>query len=308
MSNDLAIATVTATLKRFLGNALTNFSGASVTVGQPEKDPAANDNGRVNIFLYQVTQNSGWRNADLPTRRSDGSQNQRPQLALDLHYLLSFYGSPKALLPERLMGRVMKALHVQPFLSRSMIQRTLENTEYLFLESSNLAEQPELVKFTPVSLSLEELSKIWSIFFQTQYVLSTAYQGTVVLIEPDYEPEEHPPVRDRTITVASTPPASPASLPIITQIQSQTGAREPIIAGDSLVIQGQDLTKVEIEFIQIAQQQLPVTAEMVQGAEIILPLPDSIGEGVKTLRIVYCNGMRSNLARFHVQAVGGESS
>jgi hypothetical protein len=305
MSNDLAIATVTATLKRFLGNALTNFSGASITIGQPEKDPVANDNGRVNIFLYQVTQNSGWRNADLPTRRPDGSQSQRPQLALDLHYLFSFYGSPKALLPERLMGRVMKALHGQPVLTRSMIQRTLENTDYPFLESSNLAEQPELVKFTPIPLSLEELSKIWSIFFQTQYVLSMAYQGTVVLIESDYQPEERPPVRDRTIDVTPAPPASTAASPTITQILAQAGAEEPITPGSTLVVRGQDLTQGAIAFVQVDQQQIPPSSATLQGTDILVALPDSIGEGVKTLQIIYQNGVRSNLARFAIRSVGG---
>ena len=41
------------------------------------------------------------------------------------------------------------------------------------------------MKFTPLLLSLEELSKLWSVFFQTQHALSVAYQGTVVLIESE---------------------------------------------------------------------------------------------------------------------------
>ena len=37
-------------------------------------------------------------------------------------------------------------------------------------------------------MNLEELSKLWSVFFQTPYALSIAYQASVVLIEPDLEP------------------------------------------------------------------------------------------------------------------------
>jgi hypothetical protein len=35
-----------------------------------------------------------------------------------------------------------------------------------------------------MSLSLEELSKVWSVFFQSPYVLSVAYNGSAVLIKP----------------------------------------------------------------------------------------------------------------------------
>ncbi|MBD2303345.1 DUF4255 domain-containing protein [Nostoc sp. FACHB-190] len=306
MSNHLAIATVTATLKRVLENAVTGKvpgTSTTITVGQPDpKDAATSNDGRVNIFLYQVTPNSGWRNADLPTRRADGSLSQRPQLALDLHYLLSFYGDKTKLLPERLMGLVMKTLHTKPFLPRQLIQDTVADNAAI-LQGSDLAEQPEFVKFSPVSLSLEELSKIWSIFFQTQYVLSTAYQGTVVLIEPDDEPVVSLPVSDRSITVSATPPTVPASPPTITQIRSQAGAGEPITPGSRLLIQGQNFAQGEISFIQLQDQQINV--ENIHNTEIILTLPDVTEEGVKTLQIVYQNGIRSNLARFIVRAAGG---
>ncbi len=204
MSNDLAIATVTATLKRLLEDAVTGHirgTAITVTIGQPDqKDTTQENHGKVNIFLYQVTANPGWRNADLPTRRSDGSLSQRPQLALDLHYMLSFYGDKTTLVSERLMGIVMKTLHAKPILTQAMIRATVESLSYL--DGSTLATQPELVKFTPVSLSLEELSKIWSIFFQTQYVLSVAYQSSVVLIETDDRPRINPDAERRDIQVA----------------------------------------------------------------------------------------------------------
>ena len=47
----------------------------------------------LNFFLYQVTPNLGWRNADLPSRENGGSRTTYPPLALDLHYLLTAYGS-----------------------------------------------------------------------------------------------------------------------------------------------------------------------------------------------------------------------
>jgi hypothetical protein len=55
----------------------------------------------------------------------------------------------------------------------------------------------EQIKFTPLAISLEELSKLWSVFFQTPYALSVAYQGTVVLIESEEQAQPGLPVLKR---------------------------------------------------------------------------------------------------------------
>ena len=89
----------------------------------------------------------------------------RPRIGLDLHYLLTFYGSEAGFVPQRLLGSVVRTLHARPVLSRTQIQQAL--TAFPALQSSNLADDVELVKFTQLPLTLEELSKLWSVFFQT---------------------------------------------------------------------------------------------------------------------------------------------
>src|SRR5947199_7168098 len=107
MSNFLAIATVTATLRQLLENTaakdVTDHE-VMVTTERPSGtvSGAEDPRTRINIYLYQVTPNAAWRNADLPTRRSDGSLIQRPQVALDLHYMISFYGDESQLVSQRL--------------------------------------------------------------------------------------------------------------------------------------------------------------------------------------------------------------
>src|SRR5690348_9540501 len=104
MSNALAIATVTAMLRSVLRNALTgiNVSGADVTSLRPDAPNLPNPG--VNIFLYRVAPNPFFRTADLPTRRADGALLRRPQAALDLDYLLTFYGDDNVEEPQRLLG------------------------------------------------------------------------------------------------------------------------------------------------------------------------------------------------------------
>ncbi|MBN9511563.1 MAG: DUF4255 domain-containing protein, partial [Alphaproteobacteria bacterium] len=93
MSNALAIATVTETLLQLLQQRLdvSQVPGALVTALPPDSASGLPNPG-VNIFLYQVSPNLALRNADLPTRAADGTLLRRPRTALDLHYLLTFYG------------------------------------------------------------------------------------------------------------------------------------------------------------------------------------------------------------------------
>ena len=103
MSNFLAIATVTAGLQRVLEAAVSvDVPGATVTTERPETRQGNAGTAGVNVFLYETIPNGAHRNADVPTRDGGGQVLVRPTAALDLHYLLSFYGSEKDLEPQRL--------------------------------------------------------------------------------------------------------------------------------------------------------------------------------------------------------------
>lgn len=182
MSNALAIATVTRTLAQIVRTAVQSVvPGSDVLTVRP--DAAALDQPRARLFLYQVSPSAFLRNNDLPTRAANGSLTNRPTAALDLHYLLAFYGNETELEPQRMLGAAVRDIHAQPVLLRQMIQDAIAAAPFLAL--SNLTDAVEQIKFTPLSLSLEELSKLWSVFFQAPYALSVAYQGTVVLIESE---------------------------------------------------------------------------------------------------------------------------
>jgi hypothetical protein len=47
----------------------------------------------VGITLYRFSRNPALSIADLLTRSADGAVRQRPRVALDLHYLLTFRGT-----------------------------------------------------------------------------------------------------------------------------------------------------------------------------------------------------------------------
>lgn len=301
MSNFLAIATVTAALSQFLQAAVgPDVPGSTVTTLRPDGGTGMPSTG-VNIFLYQVTPNAAWHNMDLPTRRTGGELIQRPQAALDLHYLLTFYGIEAQLEPQRVLGSVVRAMHSRPVLTREIIRQTIAKPAFLFLANSNLADAIELVKFTPLPLSLEELSKLWSVYFQTQYSLSVAYQGTVVLIESEESTRSALPVRARNIYVV------PFRQPLIEEVVSAGGAEEFIIHTSRLVIKGKRL-RGEVTKVRIGDVELTPAIEDVSDTQISLTLPSGLRAGVQGLQVVQPTsmgtppaehrGVESNLAAF----------
>lgn len=284
MSNHQAIATVTAALRRNLQAAIdVDVPGAKVGTGRPEGAENGTPQAGVNLFLYQVAPNAAWRNADLPTRRADGALQKRVQTALDLHYLLSFHGDELNLEAQLLLGSVVRRLHAQPVLTRKMIQDTLADPLFGFLAGSDLAESVESVKFSPVPLSLEDLSKLWSVFFQTPYALSLAYQGTVVLIEGEAEPSAALPVRARNVY------ALPFRQPTVERILSRTGGDAPVVADQPIharyrlvLVGGQlrgEVTRVRVDGTEVEPEE-------VEDERVVVPLPADLRPGVHRVQVV----------------------
>ncbi len=294
MSNYLAIATVTAALRQVLLLPVKDAVGGS-DIGFNRPDATSSTTPLVNIYLYQITPNVAYRNADVPTRRSDGSLAQRPQAAFDLHYLLTFHGDDTKLEPQRLLGAVATTLHAQPLLSTDNINNAV--TSFGFLAGSGLDTQIERIRFTPTGLSLEEFSKLWSVFFQVEYSLSAAYQASVVLMESTDTPVPAPPVLARNLYVA------PLNTPSISQVVSQDG--KPVTSASTLLVQGTHLRSANTLLLIEDQQFTPAS---ISDTQLSLPIPGTIHAGVKGVQVLQPmdmgtpatahRGFESNIAPF----------
>ena len=128
MSTPLAVATVTAVLQNFLQNSVTDLAtvlGGPVTVSTepPDRiDIGAASPDRINLFLFQATENQGWRNFALPARSPNGDRISNPPLALDLSYLLTAYGVGDCSMPRCCSGQAMFVLHEMPVFTRDAIR------------------------------------------------------------------------------------------------------------------------------------------------------------------------------------------
>jgi hypothetical protein len=302
MSSPLAIGSVSAVLRNLLDNGLIDMGGAMggpVTVTSVAPDTInlddANLTPRLNLFLYQVTPNPGWRNVGQPSRSSaTGERLTNAPLALDLHYLVTAYGRAD-FQAEILLGYAMHLLHERPVLDRDAIRDTLTGGPVVsqlppalaaLAAASDLADQAELIKITPSAQSTDEMSKLWSAI-QSKYRPSCAYQVSVVLIEgkrpavaplPVLTRGKPDPVTQRDRGVVVIPDVLP---PLPTLFEARAPDNQPATRlGESVTIAGTRLAGAGHEvrlmhrlfttFVAVA----PVTASD-DGKEATFTLPNT---------------------------------
>jgi hypothetical protein len=185
MSNPLAIAAVTATLRHLLDRGLGRaLPGTTVTTRPLDKAREQNSGNQINLFLYQTMPNAAWRNID-PGLGPSGDAAQ-PPLALTLYYLLTVYGQNEddsEPFSHRLLGLAMDLFHQHPILAPCDIRDALAGND--------LYQQVQRIRISFQPLLFEEMSKIWATF-QTQYRLSVAYEVSVVLIDSRRQTEGPP--------------------------------------------------------------------------------------------------------------------
>lgn len=301
MSNALAIGAVTAVIKSVLENGLaregiTSILGEPiVTVLPPNPDDGSGgttNRDRLNLFLYQTTPNSSWRNVGLPSRNSNGDRLSNPPLALDLHYLLTAY-SKQSFHAEILLGYAMQILHETSVLTRDTIRTALQSLAssvepaFKALATSDLADQVEQIKLAPQVMSTEEMSKLWSAI-QTQYRPTTVYQVSVVLIESHRSVKSALPVLQRNVF------ALPVEQPVIETLVSAAGTNQPIVMGSTIVIKGAHL-KTDATKVRLGAIELPVQPPILEERQITVPLAspplaavdlDGLRAGIQPVQVI----------------------
>ncbi|HET8631262.1 MAG TPA: Pvc16 family protein [Thermomicrobiales bacterium] len=283
MSNTLAIAAVSATLRNLLAqacNADPDLAGTGVTMRPPDKARDANGDGnQLNLFLYQTAIDAAWRNRSLPGQAAPGEVGPAP-LPLTLYYLLTAYGQNNDdVFSHLLLGRAMRVLHDHPVLGADEIAASLNGNN--LQEQVDLQRQVERVRITPQPLTLDELSKLWTTF-QTQYRLSAAYQVSVVLIESARPLKAPLPVlaRGRGDPGPAVRP-DPTPFPALTAagLPPDQGKRPSALPGDILVFEGHHLDGDDLT-VSFANPRLPAPIPVPLGANTTadgfrLTLPDA---------------------------------
>jgi hypothetical protein len=274
MSDALAISAVTAVLQYWLTQVFGSsaaLNGVIVSAKAPDlvqaEIAAAGAQMQLNLFLHQVTHNPALRNLGLPSLAADGATElSSPPLALDLHYLMTAYGT-EDWEAEALLGTAVLMLHDNPVIARSDISTALDNLASLQpahtlstpLATTGLADQFEMVKVTPETLGREEVAWIWSAL-KADYRPTYPFQVSVVTIQSPATTLSGLPVLQRQISAVT---GLTTGLPALTAV-TPPGGQPAAQLGDTVTVSGTGLTgstSVQLSNARLSiNQTLPATA------------------------------------------------
>jgi hypothetical protein len=173
-----AIYSVGNSIAQYLGNSLPpnlktqfpNLKFQLVSSSQIAEEDTTHLDQIVSIFLHRITVNENFRAATL----IQDQPNKRPNLFLDLHYLITYWGTdPQA--EQTILAWTMLQLQLLPILDKSV------------LTPANIWDPTEAIQLILADLSLEDILRIWDAL-GPKYRLSVGYLARVVRIDTPVTP------------------------------------------------------------------------------------------------------------------------
>ena len=178
---DQTIRDVSKTLLDLLRRNLTDINSDLLS----PKVPGAN---RLTLFLYKVIENAYLKNEDhqmLATNNEGKLIEIQSPLTVDLYYLLTAHsGSGFNLLEaHRALSRAMRVFYDNSILRGSLLRAEDPNT--------GLTDD-SVLRVTLNPITMEDMTRIWSVFPDTPYEISVTYLVTPVAIESARRAESAP--------------------------------------------------------------------------------------------------------------------
>lgn len=304
MSDYRAIAGVSSSLRHLLRNRMQ--VPVPVTIAPPDVTVTTITGKRLNLYLYQVSENGFLKNQEIPGHGHPGDYGH-PPLSLDLQYLLTAHSASEQaedsdLEAQQILGDAMRVLHDFPIITSDLFEDD-DPLKPRILDPSLVGEF-EQVKITLQPTTLEEFSKIWLALPQANFRRSVAYHISVIQIEARLPRKLTLPVRERRVY------AVPFRSPQIDEIYREPpflGARMAVAeSGDTLRILGSNLAgpmtrvmlgaiSIDIPAPQQAQIDVIVPAALPAGIHSVQVAQDLMLKGIEGGPLVQHRGFRSNV-------------
>ena len=182
MSTYKSIAGVSQSLVNLLKDRMTEPAG--ITVAPPDVTVDGVTGGRLNLYLYHLTENPYLRNQEIPGEGYPAAYGS-PPLSLDLHYIFTAFGSSETgadsdMQAQYILGDAMRVLHDNAVISADLMQHKSPGKPVL---DPTLLDEFEQVKVSLQPKSLEEISKIWTALPKVNFRRSVTYEVSVVQVE-----------------------------------------------------------------------------------------------------------------------------
>jgi len=179
-----AIAGVSSSLKTLLRDRMTE--AADITIAPPDVKVDSINGRRLNLYLYQLSENPYLKNQEIPGEGYPGAYGH-PPLSVDLRYIFTAFGAsdtgPDAdIEAQRILGDAMRVLHDTAIITPDLVEEKKPIPKPPVLDPSLLGEF-EQIKITLQSAGLDEISKIWTALPNVNFRRSVLYEVTVVQVQ-----------------------------------------------------------------------------------------------------------------------------
>jgi hypothetical protein len=281
MSGYQAMAGVSTTLRNLLRDRMEQ--PVTVTIAPPDVSVSGVTGRRVNLYLYQVTENASLKNQEIPGQGHPGAYGN-PPLSLILLYLLTAYGTSDDgadadLEAQQILGDAMRVFHEYPIVTDALHEGDDPLAPQLL--DTRLLDASERVKISMIPAALENLSSLWSALPQASFRRSVIYQVSVVQIESRRLRRAPLPVRERRIHTF------PLETPLVEEI-----VREPPLAGvhaavaqtsDTVVLRGHNFGRAGVR-VRIGESLTAVASPRPDRIE--LAVPTTLTAGVHLVQVI----------------------
>lgn len=206
MADHTAIAAVSRTLRTLLRDRMETF--VPVTLAPPDVDVAGLGGPRINLYLFQVSQNANLSNQPIPGHAHPAAYGL-PPLSLLLKFLVTSYSQQEDqpdsdINAQVLLGDAMRVLHdLGGRLEAQAITRPAVGTVGAPILDAALRNEFERVKLTLHPAQLEDLVRLWSAIPDAAFRRSVVYEASVVQIESRRPHRQGPPVAQRRVFVGT---------------------------------------------------------------------------------------------------------
>lgn len=245
------------------------------------------DSVTINVYPWRLEPNASWRACRDPAYSTGGDRREDPWLALDVRYLVCGYGPDPDL--DRALGIALLALHETPRLSPTILEAASNGT---FVDSSplpqalrDLAAQPAPLKVTPVPMTTEALSQLWSMM-NAGLRSGMIYEVATLLVEYKAPRGAAPPVAEARLGVTLL------RRPSITRMRFSPGPpadpvwddRPVASPGDRILLLGSGL-RGDVTELAVGRRVEPLAAADVREDRIEAELPANLRPGVVTVQV-----------------------
>lgn len=245
------------------------------------------DSVTINVYPWRLEPNANWRASRDPAYSTGGDRREDPWLALDVRYLVCGYGPDPDL--DRALGIALLALHETPRLSPTILEAASNGT---FVDSSplpqalrDLAAQPAPLKVTPVPMTTEALSQLWSMM-NAGLRPGMTYEVATLLVEYKAPRGAAPPVAEARLGVTLL------RRPTITRMRFSPGPpadpawddRPVASPGDRILLLGSGL-RGDVTELAFGRRVETLSGADVREDRIEAELPPNLRPGVLTVQV-----------------------